>query len=253
MKKLLIFAMSMMIIIIIGLVICKKMIKKQSVRDTILKVIALLTITLHYSSLWVDYLQEGVATVDGTMLFMIYPCNICMWMLLVVAFINDKKCFFGKVMIEFLAITGTICGMIGLFANEIFISNPSFSNYDSLKGLLSHSTMIFGTLYLLTQGYVKIETISMTVSTILGLLFFLLDGVIINKVFAIFGLPEVNAMYLLRFPIVKPFCNTVTLGLIGVNILFVFLTIYETLVYKQEERWYYKLKLTKIKDKENKE
>ena len=78
MVKLVLFASSVMVIIIITLCICKRKIKQQEVKDKILKITALLSVFFHYSSLWIDFLKYGTASVDNTMLFPIYPCNICM-------------------------------------------------------------------------------------------------------------------------------------------------------------------------------
>ena len=42
---------------------------------------AVVTVLLHYSPLWVDYLKTGQALAGREMLFLIYPCHICMWLL----------------------------------------------------------------------------------------------------------------------------------------------------------------------------
>lgn len=242
MTKLLIFAFSMMILISIGLWYCYRYLKTDKQKDRILKFAAILTVVLHYSSLWVDYLLMGSAEVDNTMLFPIYPCNICMWLLLIVSLMKNKKSFIYKTMVEFLAIAGTVCGLIGLFANEIFITTPDFSNWHSLKGLLSHSTMIFGTLFLLTQGYMQIRVKSLTLSTFLGLMLFAVDGIFIILLFRLFNLPEINAMYILDFPFDIKGGNFITLGILGVVIAFIIANIYELLKLKKEERWYYHIK-----------
>lgn len=252
MTKLLIFSVIMMGIIIVSLIICHKKITNQDTKDSILKLFALLTVIIHYSSLWVDYLTTGVAKVENTMLLPIYPCNVCMWLLLILAFKKNKETFMGKSLMEFLAIGGTLCGLIGLFANEIFLSNPDFSDYDSLKGLLSHSTMIFGTLFILTQGYISIRTISLTMSTAIGLIIFVIDGIFVNTLFALFSLDSVNSMYLLEFPLDIPGINSLSLGILGLCIIFILSTIYEIIHLEKEERWYYKVKCH-LQEKHNKE
>lgn len=252
MHELLYFACTVMVIIIILLCICKTKITIEKNKDNILKCTAVITVVLHYSSLWVDYLSGNKVVVENTMLFPIYPCNICMWLLLITAFLKNKDTFIYRSLTEFLAIAGTICGLIGLFANEIFISNPNFYDYGSLKGLLSHTTMIFGTLFILTQGYVRINALNVTISTTLGLLLFIIIGTIINTLFKACGLPEVNAMYLLHFPIDKPGVNSITLGLVGLIILFICLNIYEVIFLNPTERWYYNFNKNKEKRKEEK-
>ena len=142
---------------------------------------------------------------------------------------------------EFLSIAGTVCGLVGLFANEIFISNPDFFDYNSLKGLLSHSTMIFGTLFILTQGYIKVRTISFTINTSIGLIIFAIIGAIVNLLFYIFGLDPVNAMFMLEFPFDIPGASFVTLGILGIIIVFIMTSIYEFLFLDSSERWYHKI------------
>lgn len=238
MFKLLIYSIAVTLLIVIGLVLIHKFVVEQEKKDKILKVSAVLTVVLHYSSLWVDYLQIGSATVNNTMLFPIYPCNICMWLLLILSFMKNKKSFFYKSSAEFLAIGGTLCGLIGLYANEIFLNNPNFFDYDSLKGLLSHSSMIFGTLFILTQGYVDIRAKSLTLSCTLGLTLFVIIGGLINLLFYVCHLEPVNAMFMLEFPFdIKGF-NFVTIGLLGILLSFIIGNIFEFVFIKKEERWY---------------
>lgn len=238
MTKLLIFSSLTLIIIIVSLFLINKYVKEQETKDKVLKTFAILTVILHYSSLWVDYFTTGEAKVENTMLLPIYPCNICMWMLLIVAFTKNKESSIYKVLTEFLALGGTVCGLIGLFANEIFLSNPDFFDYDSLKGLLSHSTMIFGTMFLISGGYVKVRTISMTISSGIGLLIFAIIGAIINTLFYLFNLDPVNAMYMLDFPLDIPGASFITLGILGVIAVFLITSIYELLFLTPSERWY---------------
>ena len=241
MTKLLIFSTITMLIILISLFVINKKVTEENTKDKILKVFSILTVVIHYSSLWVDYFTTGKAEVENNMLIPIYPCNICMWMLLIVAFMKDKQSALYKMLTEFLSIAGTVCGLVGLFANEIFISNPDFFDYNSLKGLLSHSTMIFGTLFILTQGYIKVRTISFTINTSIGLIIFAIIGAIVNLLFYIFGLDPVNAMFMLEFPFDIPGASFVTLGILGIIIVFIMTSIYEFLFLDSSERWYHKI------------
>lgn len=242
MEKLLIYSFITMTIIIISLIIINKRVKNQRTKDQILKMTAVVTVFLHYSSLWVDYFTTGKAEVNSTMLIPVYPCNVCMWMLLIVAFTKNKDSKIYHILTEFLGLAGTVCGMIGLFFNDIFLSDPNFFDYSSLKGLLSHSTMIFGTLFILTQGYVKIETISMTISTTIGLVIFAIDGLIVNTLFSICKLDSVNSMYMQEFPFDIPGGSFITLGILGVLVAFIFSNIYELISKPSNERWYHKLR-----------
>lgn len=84
--KLSIYTLTTLFITILLLVICKKRITKERTRDLVLKASAIITVIIHYSSLWVDFFTNGSASVEAPMLLPIYPCNICMWLLLICAF-----------------------------------------------------------------------------------------------------------------------------------------------------------------------
>lgn len=242
MWRLLFFSLTVIVVIICGLIYIHRYIDNQNTKDKILKLAAIITIVIHYSSLYVDYLQNGSAYVESTMLFPIYPCNICMWLLLILSFMKNKESFVYRSIAEFLAIGGTICGLIGLFANENFLRNPNFFDYDSFKGLLSHSTMIFGTMFILTQRYVDIRAKNLTISCTLGLLLFVVIGGFINALFACFNLDEVNAMFMLYFPFDIKGLNFITLGLIGILLLFIIGTIFELVFLEKNLRWYHNIK-----------
>ena len=60
-------------------------VKTQKGKERVLKIAAIVTVAIHFSSLWVDFFRTGEATVQESMLIPLYPCNICMWLLLIVA------------------------------------------------------------------------------------------------------------------------------------------------------------------------
>ena len=76
MTKLLIYSIVTMIVILTSLFVINRKITNQNSKDNILKVFAVITVVIHYSSLWVDYFTTGEAQVDSTMLLPVYPCNI---------------------------------------------------------------------------------------------------------------------------------------------------------------------------------
>ena len=228
-----------------GLILCNKVIRKEKVKDNLLKFISILVVMIHISSLYVDFfVSSGQAVVEDNIILPIYPCNVVMWLLLITAFIKNKK---GKVFshfAEFTFIVGTICGLVGVLFNVNFLNTPSFKDYDILKGLLSHSVMIFGTLYIGTMGYVKITVKNTMKSFMYGLILFLLIGLSINKLFNVFGIEGVNSMYLDSPPLPSsPFINFYTISLSGLIIGFLGLNIYEFIKYDKEDRWIYKIKM----------
>ena len=207
-----------------------------------LKFFAIITVIIHYSSLWVDYLKEGSAEIESPMLFPIYPCNVCMWLLVACAFVKKKDSPIYRMLTEFTFLGGTVCGFIGILLNENYDSTPNLLDYDVLKGLLSHSTMLIGCIYLLVSGIVKIR-VKNIISVVAGLMLFLADGFLINSLYAIFGLDPCNSMYLLEAPFPDiPWLITPVMGLMGVILAFTVTALYEELALSKEERWYSLLK-----------
>ncbi len=235
-------------VITVGLLIIFGMfVKAEKHKRLILKICAVLTVMLHYSSLWVDYLATGHAEVASPMLFPIFPCNVIMWLLLICAFKKDLNTKFAKVLLEFTFYGGVFCGIVGIVFNENFGNNPTLADWDVFKGLLSHSTMVLGCWYVLVGKLIKIR-VSNCISVLLGLIFFLVDGGIIIAIYQIFSLDPPNCMYLLSLPFPdKPWLNTYTMGICGVLLVFVITAVYEQLRLPQEQRWY-KIIQTKIKE-----
>ena len=207
-----------------------------------LRAMAVVTVIIHYSSLWVNFFATGDKTIEESQLLPIHPCNVCMWLLIACSFIKNKKSIIFKLISEFTFWGGVVCGSIGIIINENFGANPTLADYDVLKGMLSHSTMVLGCIYLLVSGMVKIR-VSNVISVIAGLSFFVIDGAIINTLYLISGRGECNSMYLQELPFPDmPWLNTLTMGIMGVAVAFIATAIYEQVALPCEERWYSKLK-----------
>ena len=213
-------------------------IKTDNGKTGALKFFAIITVIIHYSSLWVDFFKNGSAEVESVMLLPIYPCNICMWLLVACAFVKRKGGTAYRMLTEFTFWAGTVCGSIGILLNENYDSNPTLLDYDVLKGLLSHSTMIIGCIYLVASGIVKIR-VRNVISVVAGLLLFLADGAIVNTLYAVFKLDPCNSMYLLEAPFSNiPWLITPVMGLMGVALAFILTALYEQIFLPREERWY---------------
>ena len=207
-----------------------------------LKFFALITVIIHYSSLWVYFLKDGSVLVENSMLFPLYPCNICMWLLLITAFVKKRDHVAYKFLSEFTFWAGCVCGFIGILLNEHYAMMPSLLDYHVLKGLLSHSTMIVGCALLAVLGIVKIR-VRNVLSVALGLLLFVVDGTLMNALYAACELPPCNSMYLLGSPFENlPWLTTSVIGLIALATTFVITLIYEQLFVPKDERWYALLK-----------
>ena len=219
--------------------------KTEKSKFVAVKFFALSTVIIHYSSLWVYFLTTGSAEVESTMLLPLYPCNICMWLLLIAAFAKKRENFAYRALSEFTFWAGCVCGVVGIVLNEQYAIHQSLSNYYVLKGLLSHSTMIIGAASLTVFGIVKIR-VRNVLSVALGLLLFLIDGAAMNALYAYFELPPCNAMYLMQAPFSDfPWINTATIGSIALVTAFVISALYEQLFVPENERWYKRLNRNK--------
>ncbi len=235
------------------IILCKLGIKTEEGHYRVIRIFALLTVALHYSPLWVDFFREGTATVSSVMLLPIHPCNVCMWLLLAASLVKNRNTTAYRVLSEFVFWGGTVCGFIGILLNENYASTPSLLDYDVLKGLLSHSTMLIGCIYFAAAKLVRIRVFNV-ISVVCGLSLFVIDGAIINALYSVFGLSECNSMYLQSAPFPDmPWLNTLTMGLMGVSLVFVLTVIFEQINLPKEKRWYtlIKGKIQAIKEKNN--
>ncbi len=230
------------------LLVFHKYLTNEKHKKLVLQISALSTVILHYSSLYVDYFTTGSASVSNTMILAVYPCNVAMWFLVIVAFIKDTNGKFFQRLAEATFYLGLVGGVIGIVINENYIANPNLADWEILKGLLSHSTMLVGCIYLLTGGYIQIRVDNL-VSVTGMLLFLVLDGGIVIGLHKLFNLDPPNCMYLLENPLpALPWFNTWLIGVLGILLCFAVTSIYEQLALPKEERWYSKLKNLKTKE-----
>lgn len=225
-----------------ALFLAARFLKTQEKKILALKIVAVVTVLLHYSNIWVEYFANGGSKegLEGSHLIPIYPCHIMMWLLLITAFLKNKEGKVFQTFAEFCFWGGLVCGTIGLVLNENYGDNPTLLDWFVFKGLLSHSTLLLGCIYLPVGKFIKIR-VANVISVTIGLCFFLVEGAFVNALYAICGLPEVNAMYLLHSPYPSlPWLSPLLMGAVGVALLFVGLALYE-LSFPKEERWYTKL------------
>ncbi len=236
------------------LFLLRRYVKDEEGHIKAIKFFALITVIIHYSSLWVEFFasENAVAEIGGNMLLAKYPCNLIMWLLLIVAFMKKRDSLLYRALSEFVFLGGTVCAVIGIVFNENFDSTPTLLDYEVLKGLLSHSTMLLGCLHLQVSGIIKLRVKS-TFSVIFGMLIFLFNGLIVNGLYSIFGLPECNSMYLQEPPFESmPWLNTATIGIAAVLVGFIACLVSEAITLPKEERWINKtVKLIKEKSKKN--
>ena len=222
------------------LLLAGRLAKTEKAKNRILKFFAIITVVIHYSNLWVDYFTSGgTAIVENNQILPVYPCNVVMWMLLIAALMQNKKRMVFHMLGEFCFWGGTVCGVIGIVLNVNFGNTPTLADYDILKGMLSHSTMLFGCLYMLLGGFIRVRMFN-AVSVAGGLGVFVLCGAAVNRLYEHFGMTAPDGMFLKSNPYTS--VSPIVLGIVAVALLFIGLSIWELRLPK-EERWYSKLKL----------
>lgn len=227
------------------LVVFALRVKEDKTKNLILKIFAILTVIIHYSDLWYGFFANGgEETISSTHILPMYPCNVVMWMLLIASLIKNKKSAIFRVLAEFCFYGGIVCGVIGILLNANFDSTPTLADYYVLKGMLSHSTMLFGCIYMLVGKFIKIRVFN-ALSVTLGMASFVVCGLIVNGLYSIFGMQSPDGMFLYSNPYFP--VSPMILGVLAVIILFGVLALYERRL-PVEERWY-----TLLKKKFNKE
>lgn len=212
--------------------------KDEKTKNRILKFSAIITVVIHYSNLWVDYFASGgTVTVENNQILPVYPCNVIMWMLLIASLLQNKKGLPFQLLSEFCFYGGTVCAVFGIVLNINFGNNPTLADYDILQGLLSHSTMLFGCLYMLVGRFIRIRVFN-AVSVTAGLGCFVVCGLGVNALYEHFGITAPDGMWLKSNPYIS--VPPMALGGIAVVLLFGFLALWEMRL-PREERWYRKL------------
>lgn len=220
------------------LILAGRYAKKETTQNFILKFSAILTVVIHYSNLWVNFFATGgSATIENNHILPVYPCNVVMWTLLICALLQNKKGILFQILGEFSFYAGIVGGVLGIVLNVNFDSNPTLANYDILKGFLSHSTMLFGCIYLLAGGFIRLQLFN-TVSIAVGLVGMILCGLGINGLYTAFDMIPPDGMFLLSNPYVPFPPLVITLAL--VLLLWIILTLRD-LRKPRQERWYTKL------------
>ena len=218
------------------------LIKKQGSKDWFLRFWAVITVVIHFSSIYYDYFVDKIEKpeLELSMFIPAYACNVCMWLLVIYAF-GNKENKFMKLLSHFLALGGIVCGAVGILLNEAYDRN-GLADFDTVKGLVSHSTMLLGCIYLIVGRYVKIRVHSV-LGVACGLLILLVDGAVVNALNKVFKMPSVNSMYLEGAPFDNiPWLNTITIGVIGVAVTFLIGVIVEFFSLEKNDRWYSKLR-----------
>ena len=251
MGKLLIFNFILIAIIVLGLWLVKKCVKKESIQNFIFIAAAIFTIVFHYSSFIFKLLSGGNAmeylSETPNLILPIYPCNVVMWSALIFACLKNKKSRVGSFFVDYLFWFGVVSTLVGMFANVDFINNPTLADYENFKSITAHATLLFNIFLLPIFGYVKIDVKRNIMNIIISILIMAIIGGYCNLVFHALvseaAAYDINSMFLIHSPFGGlDFLTYPVISLIAVPIYFGVFVICDMCAHKKGERFYNKVK-----------
>lgn len=226
------------LVLTVTILIGSAFIKNEKWKDRFLKFWAVATFILHISVMWVNYLNDGHAEAPLSVLFAIYFCNACMYVLMITAFIRNKQSKLFRYLATFVAYGGFFGALITLFECHYLEAPDAILKWGNLKSMLSHSTMLVGCLYLFVGGFVKIRVKNL-IPFSAGLIGCLFLGLFNNWLFVSKGLENPNSMYLVRTALDGvPLLTGYFIAAAMVVLIFVFTVIWEQFAVRKGERWY---------------
>ena len=185
--KLVFFNLILIAMIAFGLWLIKRFVKREGTKNVILIIAAAFTIVFHYSLLIFKLLsgEDAIAYLGETpnLLLPIYPCNVVMWSALIFACLKNKKSKIGEFFSDYVFWFGLISTLVGMFANVDFINNPTLADYENVKSIGAHATLLFNLLLLPIFGYVKIDVVRNIKNIVISIVMMALIGGYCNLVF----------------------------------------------------------------------
>lgn len=208
MGTLLIFNSILIAAIVGGLWVVKKYVKGERAQNILLITAAAVTIIFHYSSFIFKLISGsgaiGYLTQNPNLLLPIYPCNVVMWSALIFALLKNKRSRLGIILGDYIFWFGIISTLVGMFANVDFINNPTLANYENVKSIGAHATLLFNVILIPMFGYVKTDVKRNMRSIIISIVAMALIGGYCNILLAAIGSRELaydkNSMFMIHSP-----------------------------------------------------
>ena len=249
MGKLLFFNFILIALTAVGVYLIKKYVKRERTKNLILGAAAIFTILLHYSTFGFKLLTGGNAmeylSNTPNLILPIYPCNVVMWSALIFALLKNKRSRVGMFFADYLFWFGIVSMLVGMFANVDFINNPTLADYENVKSIGAHATLLFDVLLLPIFGYVEIDVKRNLTNIIISIFVMAAIGSYCNLVFCALSSLEaaydVNSMFLIHSPFEGlDFLKYPVIALIAVPIYFGVFAICDMVAHKKGERFYNK-------------
>lgn len=257
MLELTVFNFILLLIIAALLFLVKKTVKTKGAERAVLIISPIVTILFHYST-FIFYAVTGGAAFEylgdnPNLILPIYPCNVVMWSALILGFMKDTDSRLKNLLTDYVFWFGIFSTLIGMFANVDFIKNPTFADYDIVKSIVAHATLLFNLLLLPIFGRIKIDLFRNMKNIILSVIGMYVIGIYCNLVFRALVSAEraydVNSMFIIHSPFEGlDFLTYPIIAAIALVLYFILFAVCDLIKNKKGERFYNRLSLA-LKDK----
>lgn len=247
MGKLILFNLILIALCAFGLWLVKRLVRKDRTRSILLLAAALFTIVFHYSSFLFKLISgaDAMAYLSATpnLILPIYPCNVVMWSALIFALLKNKASKLGAFFVDYLFWFGVVSTLVGMFANVDFIRNPTLADYENVKSITAHATLLFNILLLPLFGYVKLDVKRNMKNIIISIFVMAAIGAYCNLVFEALvseaAAYDVNSMFLIHSPFEGlAFLTYPVIALIAIPIYFAVFVLCDLCARKKGARFY---------------
>lgn len=251
MLKLLLFNSALLVIIAALLVLVKKTVRTEKGQNVVLIIASIVTILFHYSTWLFKLFGGGDANAylgsNPNLLLPIYPCNVVMWSALILGFMRNKKSSVSQLLIDYVFWFGIFSTLVGMFANVDFIMNPTLKDYDIVKSIVAHATLLFNVLLLPLFGKIKADFGRNMKNMLISVLGMYVIGLYCNLVFRVLVSTEaawdVNSMFIIHSPFEgAEFLTYPTIAAVALVLYFILFTCLDIIKNKKGERWFDKVK-----------
>ena len=251
MLKLMLFNCILLAVIAALLFLVKKTVRAERARNALLLVSSVVTILFHYST----FIFLGISGGDAfgymqdnpNLILPIYPCNLVMWSCLILGLLRNRESKLYILLSDYIFWFGIFSTLVGMFANVDFIMNPTLRDYDIVKSIVAHATLLFNVLLLPLFGRIKNDFGRNMKNMIFSVIGMYAVGIYCNLIFRVLVSEEaaydVNSMFLIHSPFEGvDFLTYPTIAAVALVLYFLLFISLDYAKYKKGERWLDKVK-----------
>ncbi|MBR7111992.1 MAG: hypothetical protein IKC75_03620 [Clostridia bacterium] len=247
MGTLILFNCILLLIISALLLAAKKWATSERAKRTVLWIAPLVTILFHYSSFLyhllftgsgIEYLRE-----TPNLILPIYPCNVVMWCALFYGFTAKKDGKLALFLSDYVFWFGIASTLVGMFANVDFIVNPTLRDFEIVKSIVAHATLLFNLLLIPVFGYLRPAFWRNLRNIFLSVVGMYVIGLYCNLMFEVLvgadAAYDVNSMFIIHSPFeALPLLRYPLIAVIGLFAYLIIFTMCDIIRSPKGERWF---------------